>query len=162
MPRAIALGLLLACGCGYRFTTPGSELVGGLEAVHVPVFDNRTAEPAAELAFTRAAREQLERAGRLGDERAPGVLQGTLVSVSGGPFLSAPALGRQPVFRLTVTLNLTLLKGGVGVGSTSVTTSEEFPSGADPLLTESNRGTALQRLAELAVREGLERLQAPR
>ncbi|MFZ5439693.1 MAG: LPS assembly lipoprotein LptE [Myxococcota bacterium] len=164
--RAFGRGLLvvsvaLAAGCGYRFTAPGSELVGGLRSVHVPMFDNRTAEPGAELVFTRAARAQLERAGRLGDANAEGTLVGSIVAVSGGPFLSSAAFGRQPVFRLNVTVSLSVVKGGVTLASTTVTSSEEFPSGADPLLTESNRGTALQRAAEVAVREGLERLEAP-
>jgi hypothetical protein len=89
------------------------------------------------------------------------VLEGTLLSVTSGPFLQAPELPRQPVFRLSVTLSLTLKKHDAVVGNTTVALSEEFPSGADVLLTESNRGAALRRIAESAAREGLERLQAP-
>jgi hypothetical protein len=75
--------------------------------------------------------------------------------------MSAPALPKQPVFRVTATVTLNLVKGGATVGAATVTTSEEFPSGADVLLTESNRGAALKRLAETMIREALERLQAP-
>jgi hypothetical protein len=75
--------------------------------------------------------------------------------------MTAPTLGRQPVFRMTATIALTLKKSGVSVGNTTVSVSEEFPSGPDVLLTESNRAAALRRLADAAVREGLERLQSP-
>lgn len=153
--------VLALTACGYRFTAPNSSLPAGLTSVRVPLFQNRTAEPGAELFFTQAARDQLERAGRLGGDASEGVLEGTLLSVTSGPFLQAPELPRQPVFRLSVTLSLTLKKNDAVVGNTTVALSEEFPSGADVLLTESNRGAALRRIAESAAREGLERLQAP-
>jgi hypothetical protein len=151
--------LLLLMSCGYRFTAPNASLPGGVRSAHVPFFINRTAEPGAELSFTQAARDQLDRAGRLGGPDAEGVLEGTITSVGSGPFLSAPTLIKQPVFRMTAGLTLTLKKSGVAVGTASVSVSEEFPSGPDVLLTESNRAAALRRLADAAVREALERLQ---
>jgi hypothetical protein len=149
--------MLLAAGCGYRFTAPNASLP--VKSARVPMFQNRTAEPAAEMIFTQAARDQLERAGRLGGPDAEGELEGTIVSISGGPFLTAPSLPRQPVFRVYATISLTLKKGGLTVGATTVAVSEEFPSGADVLLTESNRAAALRRIADAAIREGFERLQ---
>jgi hypothetical protein len=157
---ALAVVLTLSA-CGYRFTAPNSALPGGLKSVRVPVFNNRTAEQSAELYFTQAAKDQLERAGRLGGDAAEGVLEGTIISVTSGPFLQAPELPKQPVFRLSVTLSLVLKKDNLAVGTTTVALTEEFPSGADVLLTESNRGAALRRIADSAIREGLERLQAP-
>lgn len=156
----LAFALLLLAGCGYRFTAPNASLPGGVRAARVPFFLNRTAEPGAELPFTQAARDQLDRAGRLGGPDAQGVLEGTILGVNSGPFLSSPTLGRQPVFRMSATLALTLKKNGQVVGNTTVSVSEEFPSGADVLLTETNRAAALRRIADAAVREGLERLQA--
>lgn len=153
--------LLSWAGCGYRFAAPNAFLPGGMQSVHVPFFDNRTAEPSAEVAFTLAARDLLQRAGRLGGPKADGVLEGSIISISSTPFLQAPSLPRQPVFRMNATVSLTLKKGEVALGGTTVSVMEEFPSGADVLLTESNRATALRRLAEAAMREGLERLQAP-
>lgn len=154
--------LLLLLGCGYRFTAPNASLPAGIRSVSVPVFQNRTAEPAAELPFTLAARDQLSRAGRLGGPDAEAVLDGNILDVSSGPFLlPAPSLPGQPVFRISATASLTLKKGGVAVAATTVTVSEEFPSGADVLLTESNRAAAFRRLADAAIREGFERLQAP-
>ena len=159
--RGPTLLLLLFLSCGYRLTAPNSSLPAGIRAAHVPLFTNRTAEPGAELPFTQAARDQLDRAGRLGDATSAAVLEGTILAVSSGPFMPpAPNLPRQPVFRMTVTLGLSLKKAGVEVGASTVAVSEEFPSGADVLLTESNRAAALTRLSEAAVREGLERLQA--
>jgi hypothetical protein len=160
MRTALAL-LLLASGCGYRFTAPNASLPGGVRAAQVPYFFNKTAEPGAEAVFTQAARDQLERAGRLGGPDAEAVLKGTVEAVSSGPTVPAPSLPRQPVFRLTATLSLSLEKEGAVVGATTVSVNEEFPSGADVLLTESNRMAALRRVAEAAVREGLEKLQAP-
>lgn len=157
----LLIPLLLLAGCGYRFTAPNASLPGNVRAAHVPFFTNRTAEPGAEMAFTQAARDQLERAGRLGGPDAEGVLEGTILSVNSGPFLQAPTLPRQPVFRMSATVSLTLKKAGVVVGSATASVSEEFPSGADVLLTESNRAAALRRIADAVVREGLERMQSP-
>lgn len=156
--KALLIAVVLA-GCGYRFTAPNSELPGGLRSVSVPLFVNRTAEPGAELTFTSAAKEVLSRAGRLGGSASDGELEGTITTITGGPMLGSPELGRQPVFRLSVGLNLVLKKQGQVLSQTSFVTSEEFPSGADVLLTEANRATALKRIADTALRDGLERLQ---
>ena len=129
--------LLMLAGCGYRFTAPNASLP--VRSAHVPFFINRTAEPGAEMPFTQAARDQLERAGRLGGPDAEAVLEGTILAVSSGPFLTAPALSRQPVFRMSATISLTLKKDGAVVGATTVAISEEFPSGADVLLTVRSR-----------------------
>lgn len=152
---APVLVAIMLTACGYRFTAPNASLPGGLHSARVPVFTNRTAEPGAELAFTQAARDQLDRAGRLGGPDAEGVLEGTILSVGSGPFM-----GRPPVFRMTATISLNLTKSGLSVGTTTSSVSEEFPSGPDVLLTESNRAAALRRLADACVREGLERLQS--
>ncbi len=162
MPRLLALAVALALsGCGYRVTAPNAALPAGLRAVQVPLFVNRTAEANAELTFTAALREQLERAGRLGGPEADGRLEGTLLSLSGGPFLTAPTLPRQPAYRLTAVVALSLKKGDQVVSAVTVSGAEEFVSGADVLLTESNREASIARLAATLMREGLERLQAP-
>lgn len=158
---ALAAALLVTGGCGYRVTAPNAALAGGLKAVAVPLFQNRTAEANAELTFTQAMREQLERAGRLGSGDAEGRLEGTLVAVTGGPYLGAPTLPRQPAYRLSAVVELALKKGEQVVATVTVTGNEEFVSGADVLLTEANRAAALTRLADTLMREGLERLQAP-
>lgn len=158
-PTSLVVGLLL-CACGYRFTAPNSSLPAGLTSVQVPMFENKTADPSLELVFTQAARDQLQRAGRLGGDTAEGTLRGTVLTVSSGPFLAAPTLGRQPGMRVSVGVLFVLEKQGREVGRTGVNLIEDFPSGADVLLTESNREAALRRIADSAVREGLERLQS--
>lgn len=151
---------MVLSACGYRFAVPHATLVGRVKSVHVPVFKNRTAEPGAEWVFTRAARAQLARAGVLGGDDAEATLEGEVVAVSGAPFLRAPSLPRQPVFRLNVSVSLVLQRGEAVLGQTTVSLAEEFPSGADVLLTESNREAALKRLAEAVMSEGIDRLQA--
>ena len=44
------------------------------------------------------------------------------------------------------------------LAETVVSGNEDYPSGADLLLTEANRSAALRRLAEQMMREGYERL----
>jgi len=156
--------LLLLVSCGYRFTAPNASLPEDIRSVRVPMFDNRTADASAELVFTQAAKDQLDRAGLLGGEGAESTLIGSVVSISSGPFITSstsPNLARQPGYRVSVSLSLKLMKGDRVVTSAVVNTQEEFPSGADVLLTESNREAAIRRIAESAVRQGLERLQAP-
>ncbi len=152
--------LALFSGCGYRFVAPNSQLPQGIREVRAPMFANLTAEPSVELSFTQALRDQLQRAGIHTSLDAPATLQGTVNAVSSGPFMTAPTLPRQPAIRLNVSISLKLEKDGVPVSAATVSVSEEFPSGADVLLTESNRQAALRRLSEVAVREALERLQS--
>lgn len=155
--RGLLLALLALAGCGYRFAAPGAALPGGVRAVAVPMLSNRTAEPSADAALTLALREQLARAGRLAAGVPDAVLEGTLLSVSGAPLLTA---GPLPVYRLAGAAQLVLKRGDAVLAQVTVSGSEEFPSGPDVLLTEANRGAALRRLCEGLAREGLERLSA--
>ena len=66
---ALAVGAVLALGCGYRFTAAGSPLPNGIREVRVPVFQNHTGEPGLELVYTQALREQAGRAGTAGASR---------------------------------------------------------------------------------------------
>jgi hypothetical protein len=157
--KAGLLVVAVLSGCGYRFVVPYAALQGGVMSVRVPLFQNQTAEPAAEYFFTEAAKAQLERAGVLGGDGADGQLEGTITGISSSPMLTSPVLPLQPVFRVTASLALTLKRHNVVVGTTQVSVSEEYPSGADVLLTESNRGAAVRRMADSALREGLDRFR---
>lgn len=158
--RAALLCVALTA-CGYRFTAPNASLPEDIRSVRVPMFDNRTADATAEQVFTQTAKDQLQRAGLLAGEGAEATLLGSVISITSAPFMTAATLPRQPGYRVTVTLSLKLMKGERVVSSATVTAQEEFPSGADVLLTESNREAAVRRIAETTVRQGLERLQAP-
>ena len=60
---ALAAALVVTGGCGYRVTAPNAALAGGLKAVAVPVFMNRTAEANVELTFiNHESRSQLRKA----------------------------------------------------------------------------------------------------
>jgi hypothetical protein len=148
--------VLLLLSCGYRFTTVGGALPEGVRTVRAPVFDNRTSEPAAEALFTTAFREQLVRAGKLGDDDAEAVVEGALETVGSSPILASP--GKLPTWRLSATVALKLTRGGRVLAEARVTGAEDYLAGADLLLTEANRQAALGRLAETTMREGYERL----
>jgi hypothetical protein len=152
---AVPLALLVA-GCGYRLGAPSASLPAGVRQVAIPVLQNRTAEPQVEALLTEALREYAARSGLLGGAGAEASLEGAVVSVSAAPIVAGS--GRLPTYRLGVTLQLTLLRNGQSLAQATVTQTEDFPSGADVLLTESNRGAALRRLAEALARDAFERL----
>ncbi|MBX7114682.1 MAG: hypothetical protein K1X64_10185 [Myxococcaceae bacterium] len=156
MRTLVALLLCFSAGCGYRFVRPGGELPNGIRALQVPVFKNETSESGAEAVFTQAFREQLMRAGTLGDDDADGRVEGTLLSVTGAPLMVSP--GRFPSYRLTATVSVTLLQTGKRIRQATLTQHEDYLSGADILFTEANRQNALRRLAQNVMREAYERL----
>ena len=153
---ASILAALVLAGCGYRFTAPGGPLPNGIKSVRAPMFDNATSESGAEVLFTEAFRQQLGRAGTLGDSNAEPHVRGIVLGVSGGPMVSTP--GRLPNYRLSASARLTLVSHGKELVATEVVGAEDYPPGADVLLTEANRAAALRRLAETMMREGYERL----
>jgi hypothetical protein len=151
---------MLWASCGYRWAVPNSRLPGSVRSVAVPVFSNRTAEPTVEVLFTEAMREQLQRAGRLASEGAEAELLGTIALASAGPMMGSRGAGQFPVYRLTAVVELVLKKNGAVLWQTTAQGSEDFPSGADVLLTESNRGAAMRRLSEWLMHDAAEQLGA--
>jgi hypothetical protein len=99
------LVLLVAAGCGYSFR---GTLPGHIQSIAVPVFTNRTQEPAVENVITRAVVDAFATNGRLrvvSREGADSLLEGEvtgyqLISVAFDPSASVR------VYRLVVTLNL--------------------------------------------------------
>lgn len=162
MRRALLLVWLALGGCGYRFATPGGALPGGARSVHVPVFENRSQEPSVEAFVTEAVRERYARAGLLGGAASETTLTGVVLGVTASPTVAyGGAQAPTPTYQVTATVQVTLARGGVVLGQSVVSSMEEFPSGADVLLTEANRGAALRRLAEALARELVDRLAAP-
>lgn len=155
---ALALACVGLLGCGYRVVRPGGALPEGVQAVWAPVFANFTAEPGLEVAYTQALREQLLRAGALGEDSAPVRLEGAVQSVSAGPLVATP--GRLSSYRVTAVVQLKLTREGKTLSATTVSGSEDYLPGADLLFSEANRQAALKRLAETMMREGYERLTA--
>jgi outer membrane lipopolysaccharide assembly protein LptE/RlpB len=153
--RALALIAVLGlASCGYHLGAPNSRLPAGVTKVRIPLAVNRTAEPNCEVLVTEAVREGYARAGKY-DEQSETALELTVLSVMGAPFLAGP--GRQPTYRLQLQVEVKLNRAGAIVAQFVSTQKEEFPSGGDTLLTESNRASALKRLAELVGRDVGER-----
>jgi hypothetical protein len=159
MRRAWVLVAVLLGGCGYRVTAANARLPRGITALRIPLFSNRTAEPDLEATLTQAFREHYARAGVLAPEATTARLEGTILAVSNPPILASP--GRGPTYRLSLVVQVKLIKDEAVVDQLVVNQGEDFPSGADVLLTEANRGAALRRLAETVAREAAERLEAP-
>jgi outer membrane lipopolysaccharide assembly protein LptE/RlpB len=100
---AIALALLAGCGYSLRGTLPGH-----IQTVAVPVFANRTAEPAVENFITRAIVEAFSTNGRLrvvSPEQADAILEGEVVGYQ-LQSIAFDASSNVRQYRLLVTLNL--------------------------------------------------------
>jgi Lipopolysaccharide-assembly len=101
----VAAVLLAAAGCGYSFR---GTLPEHIQSIAVPIFANRTREPAVENVITRAVVEAFSTNGRLrvvGAERADSLLEGEvtgyeLVSLAFDPSANVRR------YRLVVTMNL--------------------------------------------------------
>ncbi len=108
--RALALGLLAAvvAGCGYSFL---GTLPDHIQTVAVPVFANKTGEPAVESFLTSAVVEAFSTNGRLRvvkREDADAVLEGEVIGYS-VQSISYDSQANVRQYRLTVTMNLKLL-----------------------------------------------------
>jgi hypothetical protein len=130
----------------------------GVKSVSVPVFQNLTTEPQVDSLCTQALREHYQRAGALAGDGAEGSVQGVVTAVNSNALLAAPERGAFPTYRISGTVQLKLMKGEVLVREVVVSGMEDYPSGADLLITESNRATALRRLCDVLMRDGAEQL----
>lgn len=105
--RALLLAALaaLSAGCGYSLR---GNLPDHIQTVAVPVFANKTGEPAVEGALTRAVVEAFSTNGRLRvvtPEQADAILDGEIIGYDIQALaFDAQANARQ--YRLIVTLNL--------------------------------------------------------
>lgn len=145
---------LASAGCGYRFVSKSDGLPEGVTALCAPVFVNETPEPALETLFTRFLRQELTRAGRLSTGKACDArLEGTVLSVGSSPTISGN------YFRVWANARLRLVKDGQVLKETQVGGTEDYLQGTgDVLEAEANRQAALDRLAEVLMRDGYDRL----
>jgi len=156
--------LLLAAGCGYRFTAGGAPLPEGIRSVCAPVYQNHTPEPGLEALFTQSMREWLARsgvAGGGGGGECQARLEGEILSVTGAQTLLTPLPAQKVAsYRVSAVVQLRLVKGGRVVAEAQVTAAEDYlpePLG-DVLVSEANRQAALRRLSDALARDGYERL----
>ncbi len=101
----LALGALAGCGYSLRGTLPEH-----IKTIAVPIFANRTAEPAVEGFITRAVVEAFSTNGRLRvvrAEDADAILEGTIIGYDVSPIAFDPG-ANITLYRLTVTLSLRL------------------------------------------------------
>jgi hypothetical protein len=144
----------LGSGCGYRFVSKSDGLPEGVTALCAPVFSNETPEPALETLFTRFLRQELTRVGRLSTGAACDArLEGTVLSVWNSPTIAGN------YFRIAANARLRLVKDGQILRETVVAGTEDYLLGTGDILeAEANRQAALDRLAEVLMRDGYDRL----
>lgn len=102
---AVLVAALLLAGCGYSLR---GNLPSHIRTVAIPVFANRTQEPAAESVLTRAVVDAFVTSGRLQvvrTEEADSILEGEIVGYQ-LTSLSFDPRANVREYRLTVTLNL--------------------------------------------------------
>jgi len=141
-------------GCGYRLTPRGDGLPEGVTSLCAPVFTNDTAEPTLEVIFTRFLRQELIRVGRLSDAASCNArMEGTVLTVTSSPTIIAN------YFRVFAQARVRVVKDGQILRETVVSGTEDYLQGSgDVLEAEANRQVALERLAEVLMRDGYDRL----
>jgi hypothetical protein len=160
----VAVVLVAGLGCGYHFVARDSTLPEGVRSVCAPVLLNDTAEPGLETLFTRSLREELVRAGTLGDgAKCDARLEGTVTNVNSSPTILTEPTADHPAqlasYRAFAEVRLRLLKDTRVLAETVVSGTEDYlPGSGDVLEAEANRQAALRRLSETLMREGYERL----
>ena len=145
----LLLAALLAGGCGY---TVRGTLPSHINTVAVPIFRNRTPEPAIEGFITRAVVEAFSTNGRLkvvSSGQADAVLDGEIIGYS----VSSIAFDKDSnvrQYRLVVTLNLKMRdvrRGGLLFQQNGVTEQADFRVQDVVAQTISREETALRAAA---------------
>jgi outer membrane lipopolysaccharide assembly protein LptE/RlpB len=145
----LLLAALLAGGCGY---TVRGTLPSHINTVAVPIFRNRTPEPAIEGFITRAVVEAFSTNGRLkvvSSGQADAVLDGEIIGYS----VSSIAFDKDSnvrQYRLVVTLNLKMRdvrRGGLLFQQNGVTEQADFRVQDTVSQTISREETALRAAA---------------
>ena len=145
----LLLAALLAGGCGY---TVRGTLPSYINTVAVPIFRNRTSEPAIEGFITRAVVEAFSTNGRLkvvSSGQADAVLDGEIIGYS----VSSIAFDKDSnvrQYRLVVTLNLKMRdvrRGGLLFQQNGVTEQADFRVQDVVAQTISREETALRAAA---------------
>jgi outer membrane lipopolysaccharide assembly protein LptE/RlpB len=145
----LLLAALLAGGCGY---TVRGTLPSHINTVAVPVFRNRTPEPAIEGFITRAVVEAFSTNGRLkvvSSGQADAILDGEIIGYS----VSSIAFNKDSnvrQYRLVVTLNLKMRdvrRGGLLFQQNGVTEQADFRVQDVVAQTISREETALRAAA---------------
>lgn len=144
----VAVASALA-GCGYSFQ---GTLPDHIKTIAVPIFVNRTQQPAVESVITRAIVDAFATNGRLRvvrPEDADAIVDGEVIGYTVGPIAVDPSLAVQQ-YRLGVTLNLRLRdlrRNEVLFEQTNFTEQADFRVAGSVAQTLSVEAGALQQAA---------------
>lgn len=143
----LLLALVLSAACGYSFTAAG-PLTGGIQAVAVRPFENRSAEPELGAALTAAVREELAARGLLAHADVRAALTGEVAA--GAP---VPAVPGGVGWRISIDVRARLVEGDRVVVERTLRRETSYAAGLDALETEGRRALALRKLAADCARE---------
>ncbi len=138
-------------GCGYRFSGQG-DFTGGIETLHVRVFENRTADAAAAVIFTNDLIYEITRRRAVTVTSAPEA-EATLTGVITG--VHADTVSRKSAseslerrLRAAVDLKITDRKGNVVWSASGVTAEETYDVSGGGSVSDQGRRAALIRLSK--------------
>lgn len=147
MRRWAIVASMLFGACGYRFSVGEQVLPPGLDAVHVPVFDNRSSEPEAGAIFAEALANAFARSGKAAGPSAPARIEGEVVSLVSSPAATQSDGRGVGVYRVRARVRLRLLHEGVLVCSRDVQEGEDYLPSQTLLGLDASRRQAVRRLA---------------
>lgn len=150
MRRSLApafLALVFAGACGYRFSVGEGDLPPGIDAVYVPIFENRSSEPEAGAYFAEALAETFARAGRAGGPNTPARIEGEVVSLVSSPAATQRDGKGVGVYRVRARIRLRLVQDGVLICSREVHEGEDYLPSQTLLGLDASRRQAVRRLA---------------
>ncbi len=148
----LAVVLVVAAGCGYRFQGTARGLPGGARTLAVPILQNPTLEPDLGPLLAAALRDQFARTPairlvRTGEAEA--ILRGRVLGIEADA-VAFDAAGLALEYRATISVELTLTDPSGTViywSDPGVVGSDTYRAATDPLVTEANRREALRRIA---------------
>lgn len=144
MVAAAVFAIALPFSCGYRVRSLRPVFAGAGARFAVGTFENTTPEVGVDSLVVQALRAQLTQAGALTTASNALEIDGRVTGIAGAPMVALP--GRLPSYSLSGTLEVRVRDGANVIRSASVVEREEYPAGADVLLTDLNRQAAVRRL----------------
>ncbi len=157
---SVLLAILLLSACGYRFTG-GGKLPFDIQTIYVEIFQNRTAETGAEVAFANDMSYELSRNGyAIADrEKADAVLSGEITSVS---ISTASRRGQITSLerRVTATVNIRITdKNGKELQNLQgISQSEVFSVTSESSTDDYNKRLTLERISRRIAEETYARM----
>ena len=149
--------LLAGIGCGYRLAGEGGGPPSEIRSIAVPTFNNETYEAGIETIVTNALLRELIKDRRLkvvGQDEADAIMEGTVTSFTTSSVAYDPT-GVVLEYRTWVTLDVTVRrnrKGEILWSQRGLLESSVYRVSSEVLLTEAEKGRAIQTIAEKLAR----------